>query len=1857
MQQLTISQTTEQLHDALCEYIEATFHISDPAIIAQRKKILNETGVIYQHPYLESTPKYKAGSKFSELGLPDAILKIFKAAVQAGLAYDPPYEHQAKAVRAALVDQKSLVVMTGTGSGKTECFLLPILGKIAREATEHPEVFRNSSAMRAIVLYPMNALVNDQLGRLRKLLGGEEISEIIRSSSGRPARFARYTGRTLYPGVRTGKKDSDRLSAISDFYINYLDKAADPSDRDQAFAEQLINELQDRGKWPAKPDLKAWYGEKGQRWKDKDGNFQRCVALAGDPELITRHEVLDSSPDVLVTNYSMLEYMLMRPLERPIFEQTRRWLAENPQEQILLVVDEAHLYSGAQGTEVSLLLRRLRKRLDISADRLQVICTSASFQDENYAIQFAAQLTGKLPEAFADPVTGTLDLRAEFKGTESDAIHFANIDLDKFYDASNEGDRLSLLAEFFEYRSVLPTKSLGESLYNALHDFGPMGLLINLTMKQAKAVAELGNAIFDCEDPGIADRAVSVLVALGTLARKNDNHPGLLPCRVHSFFRGLPGLWACMDPNCDQLAEDERGGSIGKLYGQPRKRCQCGSTVLEFFTCRNCGSAYARAYTDAPENPQFLWPEPGARLRTLGGSIETLSPIDILLVEPTTDKVEPVDYDIGSGRINPEDNSNTREVFLSDEESRLPSDNPLDIENVGEFKPCGVCGEKAAYDRTSVQDHQTKGEEPFTALIKRQIQIQPPNAVDASDFAPMRGRKVLIFSDSRQRAARLAPRIIDYSLRDALRPLIIYGYRFLQQNMGDTDSLSLEDLYPAVLIAAKKLGVRLRPKLEPDESMATAEDLVARELERGRLDDAQGVRRFMRKLRNDTAVRPPHALIASILECVTHKYYGFGALALASVCENADLHEDILELPTIPGVCEDSAAKVALVRFWLRAWQPHGFWLSNMPSGMMEQDVKAHPSGKFEKVKKFLHAAEAKRIFEREWLPELQRTFTEAMDSGKFRLKGSALALNLETDWVHCHACRSTQRPFPGRDICFDCSEAHLQRLDPKDDPVFIARKGFYRNDTLRVLRDPPQSPVALIAAEHTAQLNEAQPNDAFSLTEKHELLFQDVDITKMDSGQISSAIDILSCTTTMEVGIDIGSLSGVSLRNMPPARANYQQRAGRAGRRGNSLATVTAYGSADSHDEHYFSHPEEMITGDVTDPKLTLHNKDIIDRHVSAYLLQRYYEDKLPTIAAEDQPQLFEVLGRVEDFLNARSDLNRYDFREWLIKKEAELQGEVSDWLPRELDLKDREEILQSLTLHAANLIDEALGFTEAADVKAAEESPLGESHSDNERAENDEPADSVEIQSDVALSGQMSISENLLDRLLYKGILPRYAFPTDVASFYVFDEGRSTRYKPEIKFAPSQGLAIALSQYAPGKKIVIDRTEYSSGAIYSPGLRDRNDAWLKRRLYYECENCTHATTKALSEGEKNETLDCPTCGKAESFGPARYWLVPPGFAHPCGAEVNVRSDRQMELSYATRAKLIVPSPKDDSEWQALNDRLRVRFMREHLLVSNRGPRNEGYTYCGACGRIEPSITPAAKSEVHPQHRKPYPDDREPTCNGGFTTQGMVLGTDFITDILLISLVVSDPLTLRPGTHAADVGLRTLAEALAAAGCAILELERGELQAEYRPARSVLGQSGHEAEIYIYDTLSGGAGFSRLVFDQGEKVFTEALKLLEECPDQCDQSCYRCLRSYKNKFDHPYLDRQLGAALLRYLLHGVTPILPPERLQSSYEILYQDLQRQVGGQLDIRLEESLEVPGLGSVVVPILISEPGGLKRAVALSQPFSHDEPVDSELVDLKELTTVPVTMINELAVRSNLPRTTADLLKECSTMQRAN
>ena len=354
---------------------------------------------------------------------------------------------------------------------------------------------------------------------------------------------------------------------------------------------------------------------------------------------------------------------------------------------------------------------------------------------------------------------------------------------------------------------------------------------------------------------------------------------------------------------------------------------------------------------------------------------------------------------------------------------------------------------------------------------------------------------------------------------------------------------------------------------------------------------------------------------------------------------------------------------------------------------------------------------------------------------------------------------------------------------------------------------------------------------------------------------------------------------------------------------------------------------------------------------------------------------------------------------------------------------------------------------------------------------------------------------------------------------------------------------------------------------------------------------------------------------------------------------------DDMPETSYATRAKLTMQTPSEESKWTEVNPRVRVLKERKHLLVSNTGPKRDGYTYCVKCGRIEATSEPTPL--LTGPHRKPYPDEKEPTCEGAGTTRHIVLGTDFITDIALFSMSVEPPFRLSPASIRLTSRCARSVRLWQRRQASFWRSRPGELMAEYRPSLTPEGRDGLEAEIFLYDTLPGGAGFASQLVDRGPELFQRALKLMKTCPENCDASCYRCLRSFKNKFEHRLLDRHVGAELVEYLLTGNLPEFDAQRLQSSTTLLYNDLLRQGLTGTTFEAGVNLTAAGGEQVKVPILVTGEGEQRFIVALSGPLTNDHPAESAIPKFVEQAgDLELIVVNELLVRGNLPAATREV-----------
>jgi ATP-dependent helicase YprA (DUF1998 family) len=1865
----------ESIRKRLLAYIESAYHLSDPQLVGLRRKLLEQPEVLCHSPFIESSARYAIGKPYSELNIPakaQQLLTFLSTEAGGKVIFPQPYEHQAQALEAVLGGElEHTIVTTGTGSGKTETFLLPIMGRLGREAAMSPDSFK-TRAVRALLLYPMNALVNDQLSRLRRLFGAPSTRDWFKQHGGRPVKFGRYTSRTPFPGVIPDdtKRISQKLAGLQ-FFVKMERRAADGDGE----AIELLGAMRAMGKWPAKdigndPGLARWLGAGGP-WKDPNGNLRRAIENFDDTELLTRHEIQAAAPDLLVTNYSMLEYIMLRPIERSIFQQTRDYFVANPTERFLLVLDEAHLYRGAQGTEVAMLIRRLRHRLELSPDQFQVITTSASFEDGDQAKKFAAGLTGtnsscfrwlegtkeaKLPSTAGDAelnsalakvsLTNLLsdDAKKRFEsivpllGIASRPLTSASYTIESNgNEAAKARCKVSIIGmieggELVEetiqvanggkkqtdnaYLTVVeigcsdPAVSisarrsdgfvecvkvsdgiepsterglhfgLSRILFDILVDLGVTGRLINLTSGTpcsddtettyelgAQEIRKLAMRLFPLSEDAQAQSATDVLVEAASMARSKPNDTPLLAARVHRFFRGIPGIWACSNPNCSALPDSVRGrGVTGKLYVQPCRECECGSRTFELLACRNCGTAMFLAYAQSARRPDYLWSED---VGEVDDAMDAVVPIHLCLDDPEEHASDDDDaarsremnLETVTGRLFDQiiDSQSARSVYI-------PAEAPAGNRKAGLFDKCPKCRDRFS----GISNMATKGDEPFQHLVSAQLMSQPPTP---GNETALQGRKLLVFSDGRQPASRLAGKLKSNSLRDAVRPLLINGLRYVANRWfeGVTRDVSIEHVYLALLCGASEQGVALRPQLKDTEQKTFYQD---QDLADSLCQSMTAKRKAFEEASAQISERTPADILISLYEVLFNPLSGVQSLALGCLVPLVSdyLQETIDQLPA-PGqpdsIESEEDRRRGLLEFWLlrmtreraiRLPGTPGDWIGNKDSGIR---LRVN-GGKFEKLMK----PRVGNAFYKEQLAGGQqgggpwnRFFQERLGTNVradgFLVDPKRLAIDLDfNDWVRCDVCTFAipNHPFY-LGACPECSSIDsLRALFKQDkllDNVFMTRKGFYRKDV-----DQKSSDLRpFVAEEHTAAIGAIDAQDAFSRAEWHEMRFQDLDVLG-PGDEPGGIVDVLSCTTTMEVGIDIGSLTAVSLRNVPPNRSNYQQRAGRAGRRGSSLSTVITYADQGTHDQRYFKRPAEMISGPVTDPVLNLENSEIVRRHGFALLLSMFQRERIrDDQQSAETSNIFSSLGRVDDF--RAGDEQSFSFRglqTWLSENEAEISAAIRSIVPKEyLESKESDDINEIPARLLARLTEIDCDYKPT----ESEQSPEERNESafswpdDDDDFGDDDPNASINAANgsntdfDVSESpeaGRQTL--NLLDRLFETATLPSYAFPTDVVSMTVFDRNRSTAHRTVIKYAPQRGLDQALSSYAPGREVFIDGKRHYSFALYSPMRGERDKAWEKRKLYFECDRCGYAKLEDLDGNHhEREVLDCPSCNEPGGLGPAIYWIVPPGFAHPADMDEELAVDQPPDYTRPTQAKLNAPFREDDSlgQTRSFGERsFTVWTKKAELFLTNRGSedlKNRGFIYCLRCGRIEPKgwhDQDRSYLNNRVNHPKPYPNHRDrPTCTG--FTQIVSLGTRFISDVSLFRFQMGGEVLLPPGSTLAKICLTTVAQALAICASDKLEIDRSNIGAEYRAAQTDKGRSGAEVDVYLYDTTPGGAGFVKAAVTDPEALLHQAVDLLDGC--DCESSCYKCLRSYGNRFLHQDLDRELGAALLKHVL------------------------------------------------------------------------------------------------------------------------
>lgn len=1751
--ELGVTQAASRIQLRLQRYLEAQYHIRSELLIEERRQLLSEPHGIGQRPFIEVTPSYLVRKDFTGLATPATVTGLLQelSAWSPSVGVFPPYQHQANALERYFPPTGSgddLIVATGTGSGKTETFLYTILGALALEASSRPASYAKSG-VRALLLYPMNALVSDQTSRLRRLLGDERLAALFRERWGRHPRFGMYTSRTPYAGVRSGSRDARYVAPVLAEYER-LELSAAEEDR------MLVEELKRKGRWPAK-DLVSFFGRALEqpgvyRTGSRAGQprisrnwSQRLRTQPGDREFLMRHEMQAHAPDLLITNYSMLEYMLLRPLERPIFAQTRAWLEADERNQLLLVLDEAHMYRGVGGAEVGLLIRRLASRLGIERERLRCILTSASLgagaDAEQAAERFAHALTGRPGRRKFSTVTGTREPRQGHRpGTPAEAAALKEVRAYALAAAriAPEGahDTLAAVAAKLGWPAPPPLESgkasegdlhLRQYVATRLTGFGPFEELIQRCSGNAVAFGELASALFPRVDVVVAEAATDGLLGLGCFSRRTE--PGrseqpLLPTRVHLMFRGLPSLFVCINSTCSaRRSRPGDEGLLGRLYTEPRTHCDCGARVFELLTHRDCGAAFLRVFGTGP-HPDFLWHEQGGRLTDFGAPLHELH---LSVEEPHPRErgaVEPVVVDTATGRILKTTSHDPRTSRLFYRPVK-PADGEA---NVTSFGTCPCCRRRtAAGGKSKIMDLATKGEQPFANLIREQFVSQPPTQ-EFSERHPNGGRKALLFSDGRQKAARLArdlPREVE---RDSFREAAVLAVAALGRLTPPKAAVLDGTLYSAFVAVCAKFHLHF---FDGDDQKRLLEECQRFEKDYGgSLQEAFDL---------EWKATPVHSYRKALLRQLSDPYYSLTAACAAVVEPHPTKHLKLL-LKRCPGLPPELVS--ALATAWVQELMSQQAFDPDLPAEMRKDEFGYFEPLQTDKPAWVLREAERRGFLSKEAVQLLHgallEVFTRSGDGDSGRLlaaDGLVLRLALEDTWLQCAACGHLQlKPFLG--ACANCGDS---RLEPRatDHPYMRARKGFILEPLRSVLQGA--RPLHLTAEEHTAQLSQRDASEVYATTEEFELRFQDVPL-----GSDRPPVDVLSCTTTMEVGIDIGSLTAVGLRTVPPQRENYQQRAGRAGRRGSSVSTVLTFAQGGAHDAHYFANPHEIISGAPRTPKVKSDNSRIARRHIHSHLLQTFFHEQLDQLPAEQQatlakrrPGILSALGTAAEFYQGQDGFTLAAFAEWVrahvLSRQSDVAAEIARWLPDEL-MSGPGLLEQKLAFVRETAADLLRRLSEGAQSRVAQPADEGAARN-GERAEHDQED-----------GGPDDLSNSLLDNLFDAGLLPSYAFPTDLSSFVIQEWGDSGGVK--LKERPQLSKAQALSEYAPGRLLVVNKRTYRVGGIFVDGPPTSTPALslfagaLQR--YVGCPQCSYVRLEEAAAAVPTQCgASCPVCKRGKLQ--VSSLLDPPAFS-PEEGKPRPEGDRDQDITYASVAQLPELVNRAEFNWQpAPGEHLDLAFGQDVLLVvTNKGRDGAGFTVCESCGAAWLDGDERPSGHPRPFLLPGYVRARERVvglCNGTLR-KNLFLGHTFRTDVFLLRIALRAPLDVRPDMPWLHDALTTLKEALALGASLHLDIDPGELEAGYR-----LLDGGERAEIYLFDTASGGAGYAAAAGEELEEVLERTERLLAHCaqPD-CERSCPKCLRHYGNRFLHPRLDRRLALRLLRFATRGEPPEVPP---------------------------------------------------------------------------------------------------------------
>jgi ATP-dependent helicase YprA (DUF1998 family) len=1734
-QETDILGTFEHLKDALFRYYNTPFGLADDYLERERQLLFDADRGAWRKPLIEVRPRYVSmDSGIAESVREAGALPELAELVQLGLLEDVPslYEHQHQALIAAVRDKRDVVVTAGTGSGKTESFMLPVLADLVQESAAWPAAplphnrwwtspdgayqpqrageSGRHAAVRAMVLYPMNALVDDQMMRLRKALDSDPVREWLeRSRPGHRFYFGRYTGATPVPGdigspagVRTLRREFTATEERSR-------QAHRAGGEGRFFLPRL------------------------------DGAEMRC-----------RWDMIQAPPDILITNYSMLNVMLMRSRESGIFDQTRRWLKEVPDARFTLVVDELHMYRGTAGTEIAYLLRNLRHRLGLTdrPEKFRVLAASASLEAPR-DLDFLQEFFGVDGSRF-EVLGGRLELPPRTRR-----------------DISEHADRFAALGdapEAAEADTALAETGASEALVNALRDGDRL-----VTGFHDQVAARL----FPQVEPGRQEAALRGVLA----ALRHSTDPKAPRLRGHLFFRNIPGVWACSDPGCPDAERPEGADrTVGKLYSRPTPRCSCNARVLELLYCQNCGDVFLGGYApksafdnaergfdagllaDLPDLDSL--PDAASLGPNAGNYIvywpRTEEPaVNKLAWTASSDKgvlsasfeFKRSKYDPRTGRLRNHRDHTGWSFHVTVPRSKKGKSR-LRTENLPAAPTqCPRCGDDWETPRLG-REHLslTDSRRMRTPVRSMRTGFEKVNQVLTTGLLSLLpNRQAVVFSDSRQDAAKLSAGLGLRHYQDLLRLMLA------EEVDGQGD--------PAADLATVSGFYRQTPGADREAALAARERLRARDPET--YDSWERLQ------------TPPPALSLAAPPDPSEEDELYALLSRVPSLDShaAEVAERLARMGVNPGGSKPSLQRVAPQKgaprpSWtsLYRWPDGGQGTVQPEAGIRLSERQLHLR---QDIREALSTellgglfGSAGRDFESlglGWLTLVtdqvalgaERVSDAALVRASLRVLGhmrrfaglrspldeppkrlrdfwsrAAEHLDQEPDELQ----RTVERIWApavikyliqpqhvalrrGRDVSWTCRHCSRRHLHPG---VGVCTKCF------RPLPEQPETFQGVETDYYTWMARERLGNFRLNTAEltgqtdrldaqARQARFQGVFLDG-EEHPLPDSLDVLSVTTTMEAGVDIGPLSAVLMANMPPTRFNYQQRVGRAGRRNSPVALALTVCRGRSHDEHYFQDPQRITNDPTPRPYLSTEMKDIYQRVLAAEVLRR----------------AFHVVGRghgddsdLDPTRNVHGQFGRCV--DWPAVRDA-----VSGWIA------SHRSGIQSLAEALAERTRSGWPAEEAAAWVAEE---------------------LVKRVTEVAQ--QDHGHHELSQRLAEAGLLPMFGFPTSARYLYTRRPGDSYPWPPAG--VVDRSLDIAISQFAPGAETVKDGQVHTATGVvaFEPTgrvPRTADEPLGPVRFVGICRACGHLADDiqaVQAEDASSAPLPCRACGAADGSYREIELRQPEGFF--CGGGA-----RDFDGNFAWRARSLAPRTATDLEraapLQISEPGLVVHAGKgQRYAVNDNGGRLFEFAKVRPTSRWAGAYMEKGAAELAPWLAEDVAADttRVTTALGAMQhTDLFLLGPaygELVKPGLRLNLAAVPQSTGFPddrsGRRAAWYSLAAL---LRTAAGSLLQVQPNEIAAGIHGAASATREARTFA--FLSDTLDNGAGYCTHLAepDVFRELMETARKMLAAFSSgahlrDCRGSCYECLRDYTNMAYHSLLDWRLASDLLAILEAG----------------------------------------------------------------------------------------------------------------------